>query len=73
MWKLKIIEAVSIFRVDSVDEAGDLRKVESALKRLDGVNDVEFDYLHDNVLVRYDPSKIEESALKKAAKAARRR
>jgi copper chaperone CopZ len=64
------IEAVSIFRIDTGGAVADLRKVKAALKKLEGVREVEFDYIHDNVQVKYDPSKIDVGALKKAAKEA---
>ena len=50
--------------------AGDSRKVKAVLKHLDGVYDVGFDYLQDNVRIRYDPTRVSVAALRKAVREA---
>jgi copper chaperone CopZ len=47
------------------EKPGQTRRVKAALKKLDGVNDVSFDYLHDNVQVKYDPAKLTVGMLKR--------
>jgi hypothetical protein len=58
-------EAVSILRVELGDRPGQNRRVKVALKRLNGVHDVGFDYISGNVQVKYDPAKVSIAALKK--------
>jgi len=62
-------EAVSVLRLTHDDGADQLRRVRSALKKLDGVREVKFDYIQSHVQVKYDPAKVDESALKKAISA----
>lgn len=57
-------EAVSVLRLKHDDSADQVKRVKSALKKLDGVREVKFDYIQNHVQVKYDPSRVDEAALK---------
>jgi len=62
-------DAVSVLRMGSDDGPNQTKRIKTALKRIEGVHQVEFDYIQNHVQVKYDPSKVDEAKLKKAIRA----